>query len=89
MCKYLMSVLLLILLVGCSGAKGEEFVISGKITAIDTEKKYIYVDKQGPIKYNEYSKLKISQQVKFVLQSTDSDDVWDPEKIKVKSVETP
>ena len=87
--KYLMSVLLMILLVGCSGSKGKEFVISGKITAIDTEKQYIYVDKQGPIKYNEYGKLSIGQQVKFVIQSTDSDDVWDPEKIKVKSLETP
>lgn len=90
--KYLivtLAILLSILISGCSGSNGEEFIISGKISSIDKENSYIYVDDHAPIKYEDYENLKVGQTIKFVLYSTSKDDVWDPEKIKVKSVETP
>ncbi|RAP77326.1 hypothetical protein [Paenibacillus montanisoli] len=87
MYNYLLAILLIMLLAGCSGARGEEFELSGKITEIDKANHYVYVDKQGPIKVKDYDELEVGQQVTFVLYSTDPDDVWDPEKIKVKSVE--
>ncbi|MBD3921606.1 hypothetical protein H8B09_22750 [Paenibacillus sp. PR3] len=89
MYKFLATLVLVIFLSGCNGTSGDEFTISGKVTAIDKDKQYVYVDKQAPIKYEKYDELEIGQQVTFVLNNTNKDDVWDPETIKVKSFKTP
>lgn len=89
MYRFLVMLTLLILLTGCNSFKGDEFTISGKVTAIDAKKHYVYVDNQGPIKYKDYNELEIGQQVTFVLYSISKDDVWDPKFIKIKSFESP
>lgn len=87
--KYLYAILICISIVisGCSHSKGEEFTLSGKITSIDEKKGYVYIDDVSEIEYKDYKKLQVGQSVKFTLYSTSNDDVWDPELIKVKSVE--
>lgn len=76
-----------IVISGCNNYKSSDFTISGKITSIDENKGYVYLNESTEIKYKDYNKLKVGQSVKFVLYSTLEDDVWVTEKIKVKSVE--
>jgi len=74
-------------LFSCNNYKSEEFIVEGNITSIDKENNYIYVSDQGPIIYRDHDKLKFGQKIKLELYSTSSEDIWDPKKIKIKSVE--
>ncbi|UVI29698.1 hypothetical protein [Paenibacillus spongiae] len=88
--KLLFAVLICIGVVisGCNNYKSNDFTVSGKITSIDENNGYVYLDNRSRvIKYKDYNELKVGQSVKFVLYSTLEDDAWVIEKIKVKSVE--
>ncbi|RED51629.1 hypothetical protein [Cohnella lupini] len=89
MYRFLVILILVILLSSCNKTNGEEFTISGKVTAIDAKNHYVYVDNQGPIKYKDYNELEIGQRVTFVLYSKSKDDLWDPKLIKIKSFKSP
>jgi hypothetical protein len=76
--------LLMVLMLGCSSNEKNTFTISGKIEKIDAA--YIFVD-DFPIPIKDTSSYSVGQNIKAELYSASDTDVYNPELIKLKSIE--
>lgn len=78
-------VIVICILIGCN-SYSETFVIEGKITEINKDRSFVYVD-HAPIKVKKTDQFKIGQKIRITLNDRTADDDWDPEDFSIKKIE--